>query len=795
MTTATARQMTFLEAVEAHAPKRPTVSTASFVEDGLPPPTHDQVYYWRELAGAITLRGVEGMPDDAWPADLNPTKPTLKQLQERQLVVRRGRALHLRRHWYSRLQALRQRAVERPVLSPAERPAPDLPTYAELKAFEALCLYLDTTPQCRARLPFVGWSACIEHVTDVASIEGEVPMTLLKLMRHFKLVRHTSSCEWALSPTWRDRLQLLWRGVNTALRAYVPPELAPRFPRSLVAGIDTWHLNWLAGDALPTQLRERLDAWQQQAREAESEAETDLSYDNSPLLMYRWGTKAESGGGVSWGYVLLNPSLRLLIRKAPLGGIIAQARLGSECLWRRTAKGALDELTLLMKRLWRGQRGRWQVSQVHLCHDVANVPLEPEMLSRVVSRSRTKATYEAAQADLERARRQAYGNGDDGDDDLDLPPVLDWDALYADDDPFSSFSLSGLSAFDDDPAAHEESPIEERASTSYQWGNRLSGITFSPGGAISFAIYLKRLESRLRGKVHMFPLWKAAGWDGEEEVTRFEARLRRDALRELRLLLGSSGDRGEEARPCLDDPYEMLHHLPELFAAIVGRIDDCPDAINTAWIRLVNPREDESNRSRWDTDPAWRVVQSATFADAPVAARRLIRRKQRAHDAQKLVAAQYGYLISFVAAQHQEGEQWDVSRAIGELAQALVKESEKPKKDFGALVRQRRKERGLPVIPREPFLPALHPDPHIEPRPSLAVAQEGTDPVEEARIRVTIAEFRLQQALSALEHAEERLPSAHEVELLESTYLGELATYEAAVAMAEHLALRASNML
>ena len=178
-------------------------------------------------------------------------------------------------------------------------------------------------------------------------------------MWHYKLVRHTSSCEWALSPKWRDRLQLLWREVNTALREYVSPELAPRFPRSLVAGIDTWHLNWLVDDALPAQLRECLDMWQQQAREAETEAETDLSYDGSPLLMYRWGTKAESGGGISWSYVLRNPSLCLVIRKAPLGGIIAQARLGSECLRRRTAKGALDELTLLMKRLWRGQRGRW----------------------------------------------------------------------------------------------------------------------------------------------------------------------------------------------------------------------------------------------------------------------------------------------------------------------------------------------------------------------------------------------------------------------------------------------------
>ncbi len=94
--------------------------------------------------------------------------------------------------------------------------------------------------------------------------------------------------------------------------------------------------------------------------------------------------------GVSWSYILRNPSLTLLIRKAPLGGIVAQARLGSECLWRRTPRAALDELNLLIHRLWRSGRaraigttsGRWQVSQVHLAHDVAHAPLEQEQLER-----------------------------------------------------------------------------------------------------------------------------------------------------------------------------------------------------------------------------------------------------------------------------------------------------------------------------------------------------------------------------------------------------------------------------
>jgi hypothetical protein len=165
-------------------------------------------------------------------------------------------------------------------------------------------------------------------------------------------------------------------------------------PRSLVAGIDTWVLNWRVDEALPPRLRKDLDDYQTEAREAETELETRWLYDGVPLPMYRWGTKPEHGGGVSWSYVLLSPSLRLVIRKAPLSGIIAQARLGAECLWRLTPRRALDELDALVRRLWaKGGKGagHWQVSQLHLAHDVANAPILEDWRDRFVSRSRSRA--------------------------------------------------------------------------------------------------------------------------------------------------------------------------------------------------------------------------------------------------------------------------------------------------------------------------------------------------------------------------------------------------------------------
>jgi hypothetical protein len=280
---------TYLNAEEANAPKHPTPQLADEVlsdQDRQQPPTHEQVHHWRELAGAMTLRGAGGMPDGGWPAELAPSQTTLTTLVDRHLIVRRGRAWHLRRNWYLRLQAFRQIAVETPPLSVLERPEPNLPTYAELKGFETICRSLDVLPRSRSRLPFTGLSV---------GMEGEVPITTLKLMRRYHLVQHTSTCEWKLSPRWQQRLNELWRGVQAALRDRgVPNEMTP-LPRALVAGIDTWHLNWLVEHPLPGALRERLDRWQDQAREEETELETDLVYDGAPLVMYRWGTKAEGG--------------------------------------------------------------------------------------------------------------------------------------------------------------------------------------------------------------------------------------------------------------------------------------------------------------------------------------------------------------------------------------------------------------------------------------------------------------------------------------------------------------------
>ncbi len=742
-----------------------TKTASSVIDDALPPPTHAQIAYWRDLCGALSqVKGV-GMADEAWPADLRPSRPTLKAMTERGLIVRRKRAWHLKRGWYGKVAALRVRAVPTPRRAFAERPRPDLPSYAELESFERICRWLDAQPKRRARLPFVG-------LREQLGAESEVPIASLHLMRKHRIARHTSTCEWALSPTWKERLLNRWKGLDREVREQFPAQPTPSDPYVAAAGIDTWYLNRIDPGGLPSSLRRELDELQQRAAEDEEEVDTPWVYDGVPLRMYRAGVNTDQGGGVSWSFILRNNSLALLVRRVPLGGTVAQARLGSECLWRLTPRRALDEVDALIRRMWarpipfRRDRQRdaahWQVSQVHLAVDVANAPLEAEQAARYVSRSRTQAVYEAAKSELGKLLRAIHGPEAEDVDAL----VLDWDALYQDD---------GFDPFDDLVPERDRDvepvPVEHRAVTTFRSGSRISGMTFSPGGDVSMVLYDKPLQARLSGKHHMEPIWAASGWTREVPVTRHEARLRRPAVRELGL--------PHDLRPCLDDPWEFLEHQKDVFAAVVGRAEPCPDAVDVAWIRRGVPEESDSRRSRWPTDPVWRVVQSATFAEAPAEARRLIRRRQRGHDTKKLDHGQYGYLASRTAILHADGGQWTLSRAIGEALPRLEAVEREQGIAFGELVRERRRQRGLALPVADKLLPlrsSASPETTHEDSPPLGddALSAVTDP---RQLRMALAEGRVAEAFSALQEAELRGAPRRTQDRLEEAYFAELATY------------------
>jgi hypothetical protein len=749
------------------------------------PATKAQVAYWRELCGAISLTGAEGMMDGAWPTDLAPSTSTLLALAGRGLIVRRRRAWHLKRKWHAWLQYLRLTAVPTPALTKAERPAPGLPTYKELEIWEAICRWLDGQPQCRARLPMV----------DVPGV-GEVSSGLLLAMRKARLVRHGSDCAWALSPRWKAILLELWQGITKAEGERFPDIPGEPVPLSVAAGIDTWYLNRLDPEGLTTELRMQLEDLQEQARHNDEEVETLWRYDGTPLRIYRAGVNTNQGGGVSWSYILRNASLTLLIRKTPLGSIIAQARLGSECLWRLTPRRALDELDALVRRMWRGslrhprkQQGKWQVSQVHLAHDIANTSIALEQLDRYVSRSRRQSVFESAEADLRSLYAAVDGRRSYDETEM-VDPLFD----VAWDDPFAPNEEVLLDPFldQDDPApgsqeVGEAIPAEERSGQVYRWGKRISGATWSPGGAISFVQYDKMLEGRLRNKRFMEPIWRAAGWDSKTSVVRHEARLRREGIRMLGLPSHVQGS--------LDDPWTLLEHIDAVWSYVVGQAPhtdeaatDCvvtASSVDVAWIRRVVPDAD-TNRSRWPTDAVWQLVQIAPFSDAPTKARRLIRREQHVHAVEQLDAGTYGYLVSRTALVHPNGETFDVSMGLGDLIQALTKIATQPEKDFSELVRQRRRKRGLPVLPAAKLLPSLpaHCQDDSAARASLDMAAEAllSDEIhgdELLAARVHLVDWRLREAFTALEEAERRQDPPRHLAKIEAAYHKALRGYEA----------------
>jgi hypothetical protein len=133
--------------------------------------------------------------------------------------------------------------------------------------------------------------------------------------------------------------------------------------------------------------------------------------------------------------------------------------------------------------MWRGnlrhprkQQGKWQVSQAHLAHDIANTSITLEQLDRYVSRSRRQSVFEAAQADLHSL--YAVVEGQHNADGVDLvDPLLDlaWDDTFAPDE------YEALDPFLDDDIpvgrgeASEAVSAEERSAQVYRWGKRLSG--------------------------------------------------------------------------------------------------------------------------------------------------------------------------------------------------------------------------------------------------------------------------------------------------------------------------------
>ena len=286
---------------------------------------------------------------------------------------------------------------------------------------------------------------------------------------------------------------------------------------------------------------------------------------------------------------------------------------------------------------------RWQLSQIHLCVDVARLEPNAADVDRLVSRSLKRALHVPSIADVEAAAWGLDGEdleGWDGEvfDGLFGQELLGLGADVPDEGGGMPFDLlmghgtledGGDEGGDDEDEgedralgsegdAHkdavdpqDEDPADELGLAVHSWGRRVSGFSFSTGGELSAVWYDKLLEERLSGKRWMEPIHREGGWRSGMALTRIEARFRRGALRDLMALNGrwatwvvtltekaqdgAASVNAVEARPrWFDDPWVALEHLDDLWAYFAGLppdVDAEPDVTWRGWMRLVVPED------------------------------------------------------------------------------------------------------------------------------------------------------------------------------------------------------------
>ena len=585
-----------------------------------------------------------------------------------------------------------------------------IPRRQQLRHWERVCVYLDAQPYRSVRHPLI-------QGADAPPITAR----LLQRMATHGLVRHTSDCRWELARRWRAVLLRLWEGApaeDADVEGLLddsdvdgPPFVADR-------GVDTLYVSLFAED-IPSALVAACDALKAAAQGDDDTVEAPWVVLGAPLSMYKSGVGTSvKGRGVSGSYILRNAQVMLLVRRVPLSGLIGSVRLSAEALWMHGVRGALDGLRDGLALLWEEcepgsfARVRWQLSQIHLCVDVARLVPAPEDVDRLLMRSLKRALHTPSLGDMDVAwATDEPGRGGDDLADLDVALLAEegWGSpgVAVTPEEWVGVPLDWLDDGGDGddaverqvPGDEDESPADEMGMSMHGWGRRVSGFSFSPGGDLSAVWYDKLLEERLSGKRWMEPIHHAGGWRAGMPLTRIEARFRRGALRDLMALGG--GVRW------FDDPWIALDHLDDLwgyFAGLPPEADKAPDATWRGWMRLVTPETSDTNRSRWGTDPIWRVVQRAEFGDAlPVPLQRIPAVR---HDLNQVDAELYG-LIKLRAALR--GEYLDETATLGlevrDFVQRMEEVDTEKGRDFAEEVREKARRMGK-VVPMRSIGPS-----------------------------------------------------------------------------------------
>jgi hypothetical protein len=262
------------------------------------------------------------------------------------------------------------------------------PAQRRLRQWEQVCRYLDAQSYRAISYPF----------------PDEPPMSarLFRRMARFRLVRHRDDCRWQLSPRWQAILLRLWEGVvegeaSTELTEEV--DLDEPQPFVAAANVDTAYVNLFA-ERLPERHLAACAELKAHAQEEDDTVEAPWIFFEAPLSMLKTGVGTSAKRrGVSWSYILRNAMVTVLLRKAPLNGLVGSVRLSAECLWTYGPRGALDGMRDGLRAMWRWAHASgfaavtFQLSQIHLCADLVHFVPQPADLSRLVTRSLKKAVH------------------------------------------------------------------------------------------------------------------------------------------------------------------------------------------------------------------------------------------------------------------------------------------------------------------------------------------------------------------------------------------------------------------
>ena len=253
-------------------------------------------------------------------------------------------------------------------------------------------------------------------------------------------------------------------------------------------GVDTLVVNVRFADGnlqpvldskLPDDLIAQFESWKALAQEAEEPVAVPglKPFRGADLLIYPHGA-----GKGQWRWLLKCPSVNLCLSRGRFSGLIAQVRFASSYLWSCEDKETHEqdiwplvvEVGDFLYDLLGGRMVHMQVSEIHLCADVAGIALE-ELNSEHF---------------LSRARVRTHHNGE-------TPRVGPDEEIY--------------------------------------FGHHLETLAFGTHDSpLSACIYDKRREIKKSGKTWFEFLWKQHGWDGEASVTRIECRWKREALHEIK---------------------------------------------------------------------------------------------------------------------------------------------------------------------------------------------------------------------------------------------------------------------